>query len=221
MPIKTPHTKAERQAVVHQEMHAFKEGQLHSGSKHGPIVKNRKQAVAIAMSESGQSNKQKGHAMKKESSKMPAGQPADPTHHSLGYSHLRRQTGFGRGESPSVPQKGMSMERAKSIGTEQREHHTTMRSMDGFHDGTAAESNQHVGNGKTMQKPGPSGHTFVDHYDHGDGVKAEHHPPMSREPHRFDRPASGPTSGFRHGAHQRAGALRLSGIPGAHRIGKR
>jgi len=36
---------------VHKVMHEFKEGKLHSGSKHGPEVKNRKQAVAIALSE--------------------------------------------------------------------------------------------------------------------------------------------------------------------------
>jgi hypothetical protein len=32
-------------------MHKFKHGTLHSGSKHGPAVKNRKQAIAIMMSE--------------------------------------------------------------------------------------------------------------------------------------------------------------------------
>ena len=32
-------------------MHEFKEHALHSGSKKGPKVKNRKQAIAIAMSE--------------------------------------------------------------------------------------------------------------------------------------------------------------------------
>jgi Family of unknown function (DUF6496) len=32
-------------------MRKFKKGQLHSGSKKGPKVKNRKQAVAIMMSE--------------------------------------------------------------------------------------------------------------------------------------------------------------------------
>lgn len=32
-------------------MHKFKKGQLHSGSKKGPKVKNRKQAIAIMMSE--------------------------------------------------------------------------------------------------------------------------------------------------------------------------
>jgi hypothetical protein len=36
---------------VEKVMHEFKNGQLHSGSKSGPPVKSRKQAIAIAMSE--------------------------------------------------------------------------------------------------------------------------------------------------------------------------
>ena len=32
-------------------LHEYKEGELHSGSKRGPVVKNRKQAIAIGMSE--------------------------------------------------------------------------------------------------------------------------------------------------------------------------
>ena len=32
-------------------MHKFKHGNLHSGSDKGPIVKNRKQAIAIMLSE--------------------------------------------------------------------------------------------------------------------------------------------------------------------------
>jgi hypothetical protein len=47
-------------AGVKQEMSKFKAGTLHSGSPTGPIVKSRKQAVAIAMSEAGMSNKYKG-----------------------------------------------------------------------------------------------------------------------------------------------------------------
>lgn len=35
----------------HKVMGEFKRGQLHSGSKRGPKVKSRKQAIAIAMSE--------------------------------------------------------------------------------------------------------------------------------------------------------------------------
>jgi hypothetical protein len=36
---------------VQKVMHEFKHGKLHSGSKKGPKVKKRKQAIAIAMSE--------------------------------------------------------------------------------------------------------------------------------------------------------------------------
>lgn len=32
-------------------LHEFKAGQLHSGSKSGPVVTNRKQAIAIGLSE--------------------------------------------------------------------------------------------------------------------------------------------------------------------------
>lgn len=34
---------------VKQVMHEYAEGDLHSGSKTGPIVRNRKQAIAIAL----------------------------------------------------------------------------------------------------------------------------------------------------------------------------
>lgn len=46
-----------RKSKVHKVMSEFKRGELHSGSKSGPKVKNPKQAVAIAMKESGQSRK--------------------------------------------------------------------------------------------------------------------------------------------------------------------
>lgn len=40
-------------------MREYKEGKLHSGSKKGPKVTKKSQAVAIAMSESGMSKKTK------------------------------------------------------------------------------------------------------------------------------------------------------------------
>lgn len=55
MPARPPRTKPEKAAAVNQTMHEFKEGDLHSGSKQGPKVKNRKQAVAIALSQAGES----------------------------------------------------------------------------------------------------------------------------------------------------------------------
>jgi len=39
------------QKKVEKVMHEFKAGKLHSGSKSGPEVKDRKQAIAIALSE--------------------------------------------------------------------------------------------------------------------------------------------------------------------------
>lgn len=48
---------AKGRAGVKQEMAKFKAGSLHSGSKTGPKVTNRKQAIAISLSEAGLSNK--------------------------------------------------------------------------------------------------------------------------------------------------------------------
>lgn len=48
--------KAAKKAKVAKVMGEFKRETLHSGKK-GPVVKSRKQAVAIALSESGQSKK--------------------------------------------------------------------------------------------------------------------------------------------------------------------
>jgi hypothetical protein len=44
---------------IEKVMHEFKEGALHSGSKKGPQVKSKKQAIAIALSEARRAKKNK------------------------------------------------------------------------------------------------------------------------------------------------------------------
>ena len=44
-------SKALKKKKTGKVMHEFKEGTLHSGSKSGPKVTSRKQAIAIALSE--------------------------------------------------------------------------------------------------------------------------------------------------------------------------
>ena len=51
--------KTKGQAKVAKVMREFKAGKLHSG-KSGKVVKNPKQAVAIALSEAGMSKPKKG-----------------------------------------------------------------------------------------------------------------------------------------------------------------
>ena len=49
-----PKTKAGKQAKVKRTLDECKAGTLHSGSKKGPIVKSQRQALAIALKQSGQ-----------------------------------------------------------------------------------------------------------------------------------------------------------------------
>ena len=49
--------KKEKRKVMKREMTKFSEHKLHSGSKKGPIVKDKAQAIEISLSESGQSKK--------------------------------------------------------------------------------------------------------------------------------------------------------------------
>ena len=51
--------KTAAQKKVSKVMREYGKGELHSGSKKGPVVKSRKQAIAIAMSEAGMAKPKK------------------------------------------------------------------------------------------------------------------------------------------------------------------
>jgi len=51
--------KKMKKAKIGKVLTEYKEGELHSGSKKGPLVKNKKQAVAIALSSAKKAVKKK------------------------------------------------------------------------------------------------------------------------------------------------------------------
>lgn len=54
---KSPAPAAGAPDKIQKTMHEFKHGGLHSGSKSGPKVKSRKQAIAIALSQQRKANR--------------------------------------------------------------------------------------------------------------------------------------------------------------------
>ena len=173
MPIGPTNTKAEKRRAMHTEMHKFKEGKLHSGSKHGPKVTNPKQAVAIGLSESGQSKQAKklgqqalGGAtteirnqkfLNKENSIKHGGKASNPSYDRSG--HFPGNPGFNReGKAPYKEYNGgahAKQPHGKSIGEPK---------IDTPHKGNSFQSElkEHWGSeakGKTMKSGKEVGHT--------------------------------------------------------------
>ena len=65
MPARKPKTKAAKKAAMKETMGEFKRGSLRSGSTTGPKVKDKKQAIAIGLKQSGQNTKSKSGGKRK------------------------------------------------------------------------------------------------------------------------------------------------------------
>lgn len=66
-------------------MHEYKAGKLHSGSKKGPVVKSRPQAIAIGLSEQRQMGK-----------KVPPAPNHDSARHHIQHAHDHLQEALGQ-----------------------------------------------------------------------------------------------------------------------------
>jgi len=207
-------------------MHEFKQGKLHSGSKHGPEVKSRKQAIAIGLSEArkaGEKVAPKHHSFA--SSNQPFGQTreGEMAAHHIEQGHKVAASGANRHDGAG--RKGHDMEmhnKTEHKAPEHRESHAPSRDNSTFHPNDHREG-AYGYPGKTLSL-GSEGTIVGKQFGPGETPEASevsaHGPGPNGYPghHASLEPKA---HGFGHGAHQRAGLHRLSGHPGAHRIGKR
>lgn len=206
MPIKGQSPKE----VMHTEMGEFKRGNLHSGSKHGPVVKSRKQAIAIGLSES----RKAGNEMKHEKTA--------PGHMGAMHDHHVEQ-----GHKMHGP-------KTKMDGAGRHGHDESGHMAHSEHRAPTHPAGSHTKQGHDPVKDGAYGypgevqrmsdaHVLV-----GENYKQSDHMPavLKHEPGAHGFPgmhaALGTKShGFGHQQSQKSGVLRNSGHPQAHRIGKR
>jgi hypothetical protein len=195
-------------------MGEWKAGNLHSGSKHGPVVKSQKQAIAIGLSEQRKEGKhvaEKNHHEKTAPGKMGAV-----------HDHHEEQTHKVHGSE------------RKNDGAGRQGHDMELRSRTEHRAPTHPEGS-HV---PLNPSPGPMGHPgLVLGLDHdggkligGDYSQSAHEPAKLKMSEGQGFTAGHPgmhvamgtkPSGYGHQAHQRSGNLRLSGHPNSHQLGKR
>lgn len=208
-------------------MHEFSEGKLHSGSKKGPVVKSRAQAIAIGLSEARKSGehvaKPKHHSFASSDAPHGAASTGKPEQHHIEQGHrtsgpYHKMDGAGR--------HGADESGHTSYSEHKEPHHPSGGSQSAANPSTAHKSPSGEG---AFGYPGE--HLGINHTDRvlvGEAsmmpAVLKHEPggqgPTAGHPGYQAKMASG-SHGFGHQQSQRDGVHRLSGHPKAHRIGKR
>lgn len=204
---------------INKTLHEFSEGKLHSGSKHGPKVKSRAQAIAIGLSE----ERKEGHHVK-------------PKHHSFessnaAYGHATE----GKPNEHHIEQghKTHGSER-KNGGAGRHGHDESGHSHYSEHKTPHHPEGSHAAVNHAAGAFGYPGHTMEMDHEHqligGNYKQSDHEPAVLQTPNGqgFTAGHQGITAGIGTGSHgyghqqsQKRGNLRLSGHSGAHQVGKR
>ena len=212
---------------IRKTMDEFKAGKLHSGSKHGPEVKSRAQAIAIGLSEQrkeGHHVKQPKHPhknMEMKGSNLPFGAATHgkPNEHDIHQGHkmagpaARKNDGAGRhGADESGMYRSYSEHKAPTHPDGGTAHYNNEAGAFGYPGRQLQIDHEHqlVGGNysQTMHEPA------VLKTPDGQGFTAGH-------PGIHAGMGGAKPSGYGHQQSQRDGVHRLSGHPGAHRVGRR
>jgi hypothetical protein len=226
MPVGPTRTKADKRKVMKTEMGKFGEGDLHSGSKKGPVVTNPKQAEAIGLSESKQSKKK---PVKEEGYDRSSHFPGNPGFNREGKPPYGEYDGGANAKQPQGKSIGVpDIDKPHGHHTYEQEakEHSGLESKGGDGEGRRGEvanvGTEKRGTELVGKGPAPSGHKQPQGKSIGAGTTglAEHHKGHGMGPaHSFKMPQGAGTHGFT-GTHKR-GAHRVSGAPGAHMVGQR
>jgi hypothetical protein len=199
---------------IEKTLHEFKEGKLRSGSKHGPEVKSRAQAIAIGLSE----QRKEGHKVAKKHE--PHHEATAPGHMGAAHDHHEEQRHMVH--APKHAEKDGAGRHGHDMEYHSRSEHKEPRHPEGSH----ASTNDAPG---TMGYPG----TIMGLAHDGGKLIGDNYSQTAHEPAKLTNvkgPAGGigmtagmgtKPHGFGHQQSQRKGNLRLSGHSGSHQLGQR
>jgi hypothetical protein len=201
---------------IEKTLHEFKEGKLRSGSKHGPEVKSRAQAIAIGLSE----QRKEGHKVAKKH---------EPHHEATAPGHMGKVHDHHEEQTHAVKAPRHAERDGAGRGGHDMQYHSASEHKQPTHPSRGeAATNMSPGSfgypGQSMRlNEGDKDHVLV-----GGNYDQSMHEPAKLT--NVKGPAGGigmtagmgkTPSGYGHKQSQKDGVHRLSGHPSAHRLGHR